>query len=161
MGSKNHWWTQLPQASVIQPNEIATTGSIKDSSEMLLLAYSTRRNDMRIDKASAHREWMDATEHSFANRCLPLKMANQAGWVVLNDRGIKATWNGGSNATDLTISYSKRNLLENISTKEMNVVSHFGLGILTWRIPYLFRTPAGYNLFVRGPSNSWKDGVSP
>jgi hypothetical protein len=40
-------------------------------------------------------------------------------------------------------------------------VSHFGYGILTWHIPYLFRTPPGYNLLVRGPSNWPKDGVTP
>lgn len=40
------------------------------------------------------------------------------------------------------------------------VESHFGYGILTWRIPYLFRTPPGYNLLVRGPANSPKDGVA-
>src|SRR3712207_8402233 len=31
--------------------------------------------------------------------------------------------------------------------------SHFGSGILTWNLPFLFRTPPGYNLHVRGPAN--------
>jgi hypothetical protein len=39
--------------------------------------------------------------------------------------------------------------------------SHFGYGILTWKIPCLFRTPPGYNLYVRGPTNWCKDGVAP
>jgi Family of unknown function (DUF6065) len=39
--------------------------------------------------------------------------------------------------------------------------SHFGEGILTWSLPFLFRTPPGYNLHVRGPANWPKDGVYP
>jgi hypothetical protein len=39
-------------------------------------------------------------------------------------------------------------------------MSHFGSGILTWNLPYLFRTPPGYNLLVRGPANWPKDGAS-
>ena len=38
-------------------------------------------------------------------------------------------------------------------------ISHFGDGILTWHLPMLFRTPAGYNLLVRGPANYPRDGV--
>ena len=36
--------------------------------------------------------------------------------------------------------------------------SLFGHGILTWTLPYLFRTPPGYNLLARGPANWPKDG---
>ena len=39
------------------------------------------------------------------------------------------------------------------------VQSHFGEGVITWNIPFLFRTSPGYNLLVRGPSNWIKDGV--
>ena len=37
--------------------------------------------------------------------------------------------------------------------------SHFGHGILTWHVPYLFRTPPGYNLLARGPANWPKAGA--
>jgi hypothetical protein len=39
--------------------------------------------------------------------------------------------------------------------------SHFGGRILTWNLPLLFRTPAGYNLLVRGPANYPKDAACP
>jgi hypothetical protein len=39
-------------------------------------------------------------------------------------------------------------------------ISHFGHGIVTWHVPYLFRTPPGYNLLVRGPANWPKDGIA-
>jgi hypothetical protein len=35
----------------------------------------------------------------------------------------------------------------------------FGYGILTWEIPFLFRTSPGYNLLARGPANQFKDGI--
>ena len=38
-------------------------------------------------------------------------------------------------------------------------MSTFGSGILTFTIGYLFRTAPGYNLHVRGPANSPKDGI--
>ena len=41
------------------------------------------------------------------------------------------------------------------------VSSNFGYGIVTWYLPYLFRTSPGYNLWVRGPVNSPKDGIVP
>jgi len=40
------------------------------------------------------------------------------------------------------------------------VTSHFGSGILTWHIPFLFRTSAGLNVLVRGPVNTPKDGIA-
>jgi hypothetical protein len=40
-----------------------------------------------------------------------------------------------------------------------SAISHFGSGILTWNVPYLFRTPPGYNLLVRGPANWPKDAA--
>jgi len=41
------------------------------------------------------------------------------------------------------------------------VKSSFGYGVLTWYLPYVFRTPPGYNLLVRGPLNYAKDGIAP
>lgn len=37
--------------------------------------------------------------------------------------------------------------------------SQFGEGIVTFIPPFLFRTPPGWNLLVRGPANCVKDGV--
>ena len=41
----------------------------------------------------------------------------------------------------------------------MPVRSHFGFGVVTWNIPYVFRTPPGFNLLARGPANWPKDGA--
>jgi len=123
------------------------------------VAYRTKPNGPRIEIGSPERKWMNDTKFQFANRCLPLRIANQAGWVILNDRKIEAVWNGGGSVEDVAIQHHKNSILEDISRDEVSVVSHFGHGIVTWRIPYLFRTPPGYNLYVRGPSNWCKDGA--
>jgi hypothetical protein len=44
--------------------------------------------------APVSRSWMDATVERYAYRCLPLLIANQAGWFVLNSHELRATWNG-------------------------------------------------------------------
>jgi len=95
---------------------------------------------------------MQKTIDHFANRCLPLRIANQCGWFILNDIDVTAVWNGADHPGGLQITTAA-------GSKPEHVKSHFGYGILTWTIPYLFRTPPGYNLYVRGPSNSPKDGI--
>lgn len=126
-----------------------------------LRAYVTRRREMPLVPAAPKREWMDHTASGFANRCLPLLIANQWGWFILNDRRIEVLWNGGSGPKDLHIHYAMKSRDERLEPDELLAVSHFGHGVLTWRIPYLFRTPAGWNLYVRGPANCFKDGASP
>ena len=111
------------------------------------------RRYMRLEPSAANREWMDVATQGWANRCLPLKIANQAGWVILNDCEFEAVW-GGLPALDNVKIIAK-------DGKKPTAVSMFGHGVVTWSIPYLFRTPPGYNLYVRGPSNSSKDFVTP
>ncbi|HWG58689.1 MAG TPA: DUF6065 family protein [Candidatus Acidoferrales bacterium] len=143
--------------------ETAKQGGLKEktsSAGLRLIAYKTGRTALPIEVASADRQWMDETPYGFANRCLPLRIANQAGWVILNDRKIEATWNGKAGAGDLRIKYYKTRPDEDISKQPLFALSHFGSGILTWKIPYVFRTPPGYDLYVRGVTNCYKDGAS-
>lgn len=101
---------------------------------------------MELVAAPASRVWMDATRDRFANRCLPLRIANQAGWFITNDETVRAVWNGGDDPQDVHLGFEDE-------SRPHRVESHFGHGIVTWRLPYLFRTPPRYNLLVRGPSN--------
>jgi hypothetical protein len=120
-----------------------------------LIAYSLYPGaHMQIVPATAGRDWIDATNEQFARRCLPLLMANQAGWFLLNSHPLRVTWNGGDEREALTLEWLG-------GDPPYPAVSHFGHGILTWTIPYLFRTPPGYNLLARGPANWPKDGVHP
>jgi hypothetical protein len=90
----------------------------------------------------------------FLNRCLPLLIANQAGWVVLNNASVRLRWDGGAAADAVTVEYGER-------PAQYRAASHFGQGIVTWSLPFLFRTPPGYNLLVRGPANWVKDAIAP
>lgn len=104
-----------------------------------------------IRPAPRHRTWMDGTRNRFAYRCLPLVLANQAGWILTSGRTVVAEWTGGSEPDDLVIMSPDHGAPP--------ASSQFGYGILSWEIPFLFRTSPGYNLLARGPANWWKDGA--
>jgi hypothetical protein len=126
-----------------------------DSTESTLLAYELRGGEgYELVTAPPRRRWMDATNQHFANRCLPLLMANQSGWFLLNNFRQRVKWNGGVRRDSIEIESDN-------AKSQPGVTSHFGYGIITWNIPFLFRTPPGYNLLVRGPANYFKDGIAP
>jgi hypothetical protein len=118
-----------------------------------LIAYRLSPHPpIRLVPAARDRAWMDATGAHFANRCLPLLIGNQSGWFLLNSHRLRVTWDGGDGTDALE--------LESLSgAPPFPATSHFGHGILTWHIPYMFRTPPGYNLLARGPANWPKDGA--
>jgi len=99
---------------------------------------------------------MDATDKRFANRCLPLLMANQAGWLIHNSHEFRVVWNGGRDRGSTEVDYGGAPV-----PQPLRALSHFGYGILSWSIPYLFRTSPGFNLLARGPANWPKDGAAP
>jgi len=118
-----------------------------------LLAYRLDdRTEMRLVRSEPGRPWMDFTSDRYANRCLPLLMANQAGWLLLNDARVVLRWNGNVDKAAVTATYED-------GARAYGALSHFGYGIVTWNIPYLFRTPPGWNLVVRGPTNAPKVGI--
>ncbi len=80
-------------------------------------------------------------------------MANESGWVLLNPAAFEAAWDGGEERAAVTIEFDQR------VERSRLVESLFGHGILTWTIPYLFRTSEGWNLLARGPANWPKDGI--
>lgn len=119
-----------------------------------LAAYLlTAETIVTLTPASARRAWMEESPERFANRCLPLLIANQSGWFVELLEPVEVEWTGSGGIGDVEIFGSER--------AKLNVASHFGGGIFTFKMPYLFRTEPGYNLLVRGPSNLYKDGVAP
>ena len=120
-----------------------------------LIAYKLVDDaSMPIIPAPSSRSWMDATAGKFANRCLPLLIANQSGWFILNSHEFRASWNGRADNSGVRIEYLR-------GPEPYPVSCHFGHGILTWTLPYLFKTSPGYNLLARGPANLGKAGVYP
>src|SRR5438105_741961 len=77
-----------------------------ETNEPLLIAYrASWWTPMQLVPAAAARSWMDATGAHFANRCLPLLIANQAGWFILNSHALYVTWNGSDDISGLHIEY--------------------------------------------------------
>lgn len=108
--------------------------------------------EMPLDPAPTDREWMDHSINRFAYRCLPLVIANQAGWIMRCPVDLSVRWNGGPKLEDLKVRLPR-------GFQPSSILSHFGEGILTFTLPYLFQTPRDVNLWVKGPSNSIKDGI--
>jgi LPS sulfotransferase NodH len=123
--------------------------------DLPFLAYDVSgANPRRLVEAPPGRAWMDASPRRFAYRCLPMVIANQAGWLVLSPQRIAVTWDGRREAAGLVVDGAD-------GTAEGLARSHFGSGILTFHMGYVFRTPPGWNLHVRGPANMPKDGIAP
>ena len=121
----------------------------------LLTAYVINASvSLPLLPAPRARPWMNATNERFANRCLPLLIANQAGWILVSGHSLRVSWNGRNDIGGVTVEYLK-------GGPPFPASSHFGYGIVTWNVPYLFRTSPGYNLLVRGPANWPKDGIAP
>ena len=121
-----------------------------------LTAYRIHKYpSMPIVPATAMRGWMDNTNDRFAYRCLPLLIANQNGWFIVNTHRIRCVWNGGAGEHDLQVIDRG-----GPPGTPCPAQSHFGHGVLTFNLNYLFRTPPGWNLWARGPSNWPKDGVT-
>lgn len=107
--------------------------------------------DYPLETAPIARDWMDQASQRFPYRCLPLVIANQCGWVIRSPVAFRAYWYGGPNKEDVELRFDDR--------PDNRISAHFGVGTVTFTVPFLFRTPPGINLWVKGPSNWIKDGV--
>ncbi|MCA3244047.1 MAG: hypothetical protein INF43_01915 [Alphaproteobacteria bacterium] len=121
---------------------------------MRLLAYPLSTHPPDLVPARSNRAWMDATGQRFAYRCIPLGFANGSGWELLNPTPFAASWNGDSGTEAIKI-YP----VDGAPPPRL-VTSHFGHGVLTFHTEYLFRTPPGWGVVVRGSPNRPKDGIA-
>ncbi len=106
-----------------------------------------------LDAAPLERDWMSDADQRYPYRCLPLNIANQNGWMLTCPTDFRCYWYGGDSPKDVEVRYDGQ--------PDPTVSSHFGVGVVTFSIPYLFRTPKGINLWVKGPANMPKDGIHP
>src|SRR5262249_50453511 len=87
--------------------------------------------------------------------CLPLVIANVHGWELLCPFTFDAVWGGGPGSEQIAI-YSDP--AEALQTPTF-VASHFGSGILSFGPGLVVRTAPGWNLWITGPVNQFKDGA--
>jgi hypothetical protein len=106
-----------------------------------------------IRPAESTRDWMTNTPESFAYRCLPLNIANSHGWEILSPCAFDACWTGSTGADGVLIK------LAGETSPEFVPVSIFGQGVLTFHIAGLFRTSPGWNLWIGGSPNYFKDSI--
>ena len=118
-----------------------------------ITAYKVIEEPMPLRTADRRREWMDSTDDRFAYRCLPLAIANQMGWELLCPASFTARWNGRNGLDAISIKFD--------GESSPLVGSHFGYGVLTFTLGYLFRTTKSHNIWVKGPCNQPKDGIAP
>lgn len=145
---------------------------------MKIIAYETAPSSgYDMIPAPHNREWMDHTLERGAYRCLPMLLACQAGWWVLNPIPVRMKWDGfegieiqhWTSPSHQTIpcpgppdcTLEENHLHKDGGPDYLYPSNHFGSGIVTWRLPWLFRTPPGWNMLARGPANFPKDGISP
>lgn len=87
---------------------------------------------------------MDAVPQKYIYRCIPLLSANSMGWELLNPVDAKVRWDGGDFNTNLLVESERH---------RFGPASHFGCGMVTWYVPFLFRTSPDLGLVVTGPAN--------
>ena len=121
-----------------------------------LIAYRIHPIGQRMVAGRSRRQWMDQTRQRYAYRCLPLTIANAMGWELLLPAKVTAEWNGGSKISDIVVETD-----DPVWKPEQLAISHFGHGVLTFPINYLFRTEPGVALWARGIPNAPKDGIAP
>ena len=110
----------------------------------------------KIERSDYKREWMDGYGHSFAYRCLPLKIANEAGWVIRSPIDFELEY-----ITDNDPLKSVRvEISENDKMYRSYITSHFGRGVVTFSLPYIFRTPKPWCVWARGYPNYYKKNIS-
>lgn len=140
-------------ASVPLRHRVAGDGAGFVSDKLEIIAYPLIERPMKLRRAARAREWMDRTVDHFANRCLPLLIANQTGWDVLCPVEFRARWNGKPAKEGVEIRFP--------GEKSELVSAHFGSGVLTFTLGYLFRTSKGHNLWCKGLANTAKDAIAP
>lgn len=118
--------------------------------------YDNADKILPIESADYKRDWMDSYAHAFAYRCLPLKIANESGWLVRCPTNFTAEYVTDDSAIDsVKIKFDSEN---NIYTNYIR--SHFGRGVVTLSLPYIFRTPEPWCVWARGYPNYYKHNVS-
>jgi hypothetical protein len=121
---------------------------------MIITAYRLSSRPVNIRPASCKREWMDSWPRRHPYHCLPLTAANGFGWEIGCATSFEAVWDGSEGCEGVRVMSAEK-------ASEELPYGRFGRGILTFPINCIIRTEEPYQLFVTGPLNCAKDGLSP
>lgn len=115
-----------------------------------LSCYRLHVDAVPVAPARPDREIFDRNRHAY--RCLPLSVANAAGWELLCPDGFTAEWDGGDSVESLKV-------YPDNPSEAFFAKSHFAFGVLTMEPGWLFQVSEGYGLWVMGSPNEPKDGI--
>lgn len=108
---------------------------------------------LHIRPAHLRRDWMDAVPESYIYRCIPLLAANTMGWELLNPVESRVLWDGGAGTDNIKTICRK--------PSPFTASSHFGSAMVTWYVPFLFRTSPDLGLYICGPANHEHNDAQP
>jgi len=125
--------------------------------EFELVAYTVGDvGEWKLEPAPSDRDWM-AANNRHAYKCLPLTISNAAGWVIRSPVTFTATWSGSEAKGSTGIIFE-----DAYNHYAGAITDHFGAGIVTFNIPWLFRANRpGVALRVSGPPNMPKQNAQP
>ncbi len=107
-----------------------------------------------IEPLPIKRHWMNNIIDTSAYHCVPLNVANQYGWVVLNPAEFCVTWNGGEHKEDLQVHYHEDPIINYAQ-------SHLSNGVLTIAPDFIIRTSENISTVIRGAPNHPIDHILP
>src|SRR5215469_16428598 len=128
--------------------------TVMNETRMNIKAYPLNGNAATLQSALRERTWLHENEHISAH--LGYGIANGQGWNVLCPCAFEATWNGGPKIDDIEIQ------VDTLDARVPPFVqSQLGGGVLTLHTGYQLKPDSAYRLWIRGPINEPKDGISP
>ena len=146
-----------PVANDERPEDVADqaipVGAVPENERLKISGYQVSDEAYPIRRASRERAWMDRSPNKYAYRCLPLVIASQMGWELLSPVDFAATWTGEDAQDALTVRFFGRGT--------GTITSHFGMGVLSFNLGWMFRTPPGIGMLCVGPANDPKPKIGP
>ncbi len=123
-----------------------------DEGRMKIQLHSLHGRAAAIQRSPEDSDWLH--HHDGVNADFSLGSTNSTGWVLQCPYAFEATWNGGTEASAISIR-SETPHTPNPSFAQ----SYLGDGLLTLHPGYQIHTADGHALWVRGPINLPKDGL--
>lgn len=104
------------------------------------------KSQFKVEPLPMKRSWMNKVVGTNAYQCVPLNIANQYGWMVLNPTEFCAQWDGGEFKESLQVHYH--------DYPETNYAqSHLHNGTLTVVPDFIIKTPKGISTLIGGVPN--------
>jgi len=115
---------------------------------------------LEIRQATVKRDWMDGTYNKHAYRCLPLTEANVSGWEIVLPHDVVFEWDGSTSVPRCTQGATISREIHGQSY-EQNIVQQSIIGMATFCLSWIFKTPPGVHTWLTGSPNYVVDGAVP